>query len=540
MASGIPKLYVDGDTGNDSNDGTSWAEAKLTMEAAFDLVPGTGWCDLYVKGYGASKLEPARTYWPFGGYRGHLRIIGCDDWEVVATGQITGYSLMSGRQSWDEYTIAWDGGYVADDVTDRKLWVEFEDDTAATFLRKIMALNTATGNYEIPNQWGFPAITTPLPIRLVRPRTQIHPTSYMRVGSSSAPELGSVAMASVEFKPSGMNGAWGVGTAAVYVDATSHGRAFGLQQDGVLGGMNITAVGMGTGYEYLYFQASSLVDTPMEGKLSNYYLPGSHLEMDGTGSALCTLTGGPLGNRVFWSTYDGGRFEVWNGTQVIPFHFRGGGDLAHWNVYTRSTSSLAYCLVDGDLVVGEDSFMLVGNTIEAGGIDVRGGELRSSGGGIDTVILSRSAPTDQVCVKAERGSRINFIRFEGGWDLATPGIPLPAVELAGDVAELDIDLDNMDRGDGPVTLVKDGARAQLLEVKGDNTNAGGGGTCVGLQIEDPAFVEVDVSEATATGADGDVKVGSLAAQVWPGAGNRVNDVSNPPANTDHLAQLKTI
>lgn len=532
--------YTDAVNGDDGNDGLTWGTAKKTCEAAWDELPSRGRMNHYVRGYSADKLEPSRTYWPHDDFQGHLRIHGCDPWTVVATGTITAHSSMTGRLATDEFTIAWDGGYVAADDPDRRYWLEFEDDTAATFLRKLFGFNSSTGNYESWNQWTFPTITGPVSVRLVRPTTQIHPTAFQRVGSADATFLGSVAMQGVDFKPSGFNGSWGLGLSACYVDATGHYRAFSLHDDGVLGGHILAGSGgVAAGFQYVYFYASDLVGTPLEGKTAGFYMPGSHLQMDGSSSALCTLTGGPLGNRIFWSTFEGGRVEVWNGTSVIPGYFRGIGERSHIYAATRSNISLSSCKIDGRVQLTEDAVCRVGNTIYLGGVDIVEGFMGSSGAGIDTVVIERDAPADEKVVSCERSGRLDFIRFEGGFDLATPGSPLPAVDIAGSTTTVDLDLDNMDRGDGPMTLIREGAKAELLECKGDNTNAGGSGDCVGLKIEDPSFVTVDVSEATATGADGDVKVGSLAAQAWPGAGTRVNDISNPPAATDHLAQLKT-
>jgi len=518
----VTKLYVDIVNGDDNNDGLSWATAKQT-DAVFDLVPNGGWCAVYVRSHGGTFVIDKRTL-PYAQYEGQLSIIGDDAWAETDFGVVTNFAHFGGKYFRDEITIAWDS-HVPSDATDRQQFIRFTDDDGNEWIWKVYEYMGANV-YEAFSGFGNPNMAAGNEeIHLVKPTTTIAPALVTQAGTFAT--NGRVGFIGCVLASPGQNGFREFDTTACHIDATAHNAAFAWGSKGFC--TKLFTDDLGVLAPQLYIPRQLLEGTVMEKTQGGAYGAASYLEMSGAGYAYFAddNPGSYNLSRCNGLVYEGGNIEFWNAVHTTFNYARGVED------GVSGFRALARSLVDTngvncDKVTAEADGYIRVQTLMTPEIDIIEGWLGSSGG-VKTIDLVTSNPTrDSHCLRVHRGGVTGQIEIKGGY--STSGVALPATRIDGICEGLELNFDDMDRGDGPVNHIRGGARVELIKCVGDNLNLGVGGTNVGLQIEDQTYVEADddgTGNLTATGADGDVLLGASAAPIaWP---------APPSYNTDLAA-----
>jgi len=518
----ITRLYVDTVNGDDDNDGTSWAKAKQT-EAIFDEVPVFGWAFVYVRG----SLTITRQALPYNIYYGQLRIIGADDWSQVASGTVTSYTGSAGRFESDHYDLNL-GGYVKADATDRRLFLEVQDDAGMWHIIKVLEYDFGGGGlYDVERPGGL-TVSPGNACKLVTPVTEI--TINDRI-TATYHLLGSVWMFGVNITaPNKIYPSRHIGYAACMLDFTAATYAFFIERASGFGILTAESGTHGADY-FATMPEEALVGTYTEGKhgpTTRY--PGCWVGLKASGQIEFA------GNRrnqwmVYYTVFEGG---------VLDFG------------YGLIYANLQDCRgVDTDLVV------FTGSTIYVQGINFEDGVLRvQSGGnfwhwggmvfgsielddgsifgwGLSNITLGRSAPHDSIGVDIRPGGYMFDTKILGGYDLATPGTPQPLVKVTGKTRDIELQLTASNRGAGALVLGDDDGIINLgATASGDNSNAGGHG----LEVRNGAKANLPATHALTGNSGGELRafIGSLGLAAYPASGLRKNDLPANPAGTEEL------
>jgi len=518
-------IYVNGGaTGDDANSGLIATEPLKTLEAAYKLVPPTGWTTIYTTGTGASKLTPTGGCTPYEGFQGHLRIIGLDDWTEVDTGTVTAYTAAGGTKfSRDLLTPNWSAHALA--ATDDAYWVEITDDASAKHIRKVM--ERIVNDYDLEEDTGL-TVTGANAIRLINPATHIDfgGSAYTNCEAGK----GDVMFIGCKVDAHGAdNSLFGFGFASCIVDGQAHDTALELGPNSTFTAYPSLAAGIA---DVAHVPTAMLAGSELEGKLTSCtYLPGSYIEgkAGGSGQMQGQLAFAMGAGRLFNSVLENIKVFINHKVELTVVGCRGrdavcGIEASDGSSCWIATSDMAV------LYPSEDGCFRLTGDIQAMQVDASGaGDFKSDGSSLRTCTIARAAAHDSVCVTQAIGSVFRKVKFEGGYDLATPGTPQVGFLFEGDIDNCEVDLaSGIDRGAGALVQCGYGKQYWGTKFEGDNSNAGGHGLTIKHGIR------INVPNAGLTGNAGVTVTfvcGSLGATAYPGATTFQNDFAAAGALT---------
>jgi len=524
------EIWVNGDSGLDSNSGLLATEPLLTMEQAYKLVDPEGWTVIYVTGTGASKLTPTGGCTPYEGYQGHLRIIGLDAWTEEDTGTVNTYTAAGGTKfSRDLLTPTWSAHVLA--ATDDQFWVEITDDTAVKHIRKVM--ERIVNDYDLEEDAGL-TVTGANAIRLIKPATHIDfgGSAYTNAEAGK----GDVMFVGCKVDAHGAdNSLFGFSFAACIVDAQAHDTALELGANSTFTAYPGLAAGIA---DVTHVPAAMLAGSTLEGTTTvGTYLPGSYIEGKAGGSAEMqgqvpfAMGAGRMTNTVLENIKTFLNHKV----ELTVIGCRGRDAVCG----IESSDGATTWIKTSDMAVldptEDGGFRLTGD-IQCMQVDgTGGGYMTSDGSTVRTVTLARAAAHDSVCVVQAIGAAWKNVKFEGGYDLLTPGTPQPGFLFEGDIDGCEVDLaSGINRGAGPLVQCAYGKQYWGTKFEGDNSNAGGHGLTIkhGLRINVPNAGLTGNSGGTTT-----LVCGSAGAVAFPGATTFLNDLVADPATTEECVVL---
>lgn len=510
-------IYVDSVNGDDSNEGfgtddptdaANWAKAVQTGDRARLLVPRAG--TTYIVCRGSITLSGA---FPYNGYVGAgCFVIGYDEFTEIATGTVATYTAAPAKiPGFSEFTSAW--GITDEDF--REAFVEIALNTGQTGIFKAIRYNPNDGSYQIAG-FSLAYVDVGAALRLVRPTTAITCADDVKllrtVLCGVAVQTGANTIAVAE-----KSSFDACGFVCSTIDSTA---TIPLSMTGSMDGVALGAYGAAGDLAF------ALMPHAWTAPFSLY--PGIYL-YSSKGSSSTRVAWGPGGQAtVYSSVIDGVWVQIDNRIQVSYSRFPDWG-YNELYLYENALLNAVTCYLGrvrqdsgATLFLNDDCALSAGaysNDADRPCWEADAGS--SARGSHGAVVALQGNTADKIGVFL-RGAGTEDIKITEGFDLTTPGTPQPIIQVDGGVHRaLEIDLSAMDRGVGPLAVIKGNASVDLEKAVGTNNNAGNG---YGLFVNEKAFVRADKTDCTMSGTLGELKVGKKDPQVFPAAGTRIEDV----------------
>jgi len=515
-------LFVDDTAGLDTNDGTV-GNPVLTMDRLAEIVPNSGYCNVYVTG---DPVWTGAGAYPYAGYKGHLQIFSVDALTVVgAPDVVAAYGAGTGTFGLDQVTPT---VLVPADATDRSRFLVLTDDAAAQHLVRIVE--------EVSGVWQTESagltITGANAVSLVTLTSTLAPVNA--VFASPTHHEGDVKIIGFNVTSPGINGMTGFGFAACVIDASAHVTALNLGYNATLGGITIED-DAGPLAPAAYCPSAALTGSNLEDLINRVMISGCHLTMAGGASLLRLISSSAPGcGRIMGGTvWEAGDVYVGNPEAFLLMdEFR--GVLAASGLQQMDGSRIR--MGDGQL---GDLIQSAGCQIELTG-EIRptsvdhDGLIKAAGTGANETVgvtdaVKFGATSDTVCFIGGQHSKREGVTISGNmWDDA--GGNIPAVRLEGDSEHCRFTLSLVfDRGTASAVELLNG-KHDFGAFTGDNDNVGGSGLSI-LGVHTSLAVDNGFAITGNSGATTTIGIGSKGLVALPGAGTSENDFAAAGAIT---------